>query len=109
MKASRPHQFIQYLLGACTSSGETLGKVCGVSTVEAAVCAARAGCDFVGLIFAEKSRRFVAKEKAAEIVAAVRAAMPARAETTLQPLQVCEQQSVTRLKEAQVFIERKVF
>nr|AAA33633.1 trifunctional protein with glutamine amidotransferase (TrpG), phosphoribosylanthranilate isomerase (TrpF), and indoleglycerolphosphate synthetase (TrpC) activities [Phycomyces blakesleeanus] len=46
-------------------------KICGISSVEAAVEAATAGADLVGLIFAEKSKRQVTVAKAREIVDAL--------------------------------------
>ncbi|KAI9028234.1 N-anthranilate isomerase [Phycomyces nitens] len=52
-------------------------KICGISSVEAAVVAANAGADFVGLIFAEKSKRQVTIAKAREIVDALHK-LPAR-------------------------------
>lgn len=51
----------------------SLVKVCGISSVEAAKEAASAGADLIGLIFAEKSKRKVTIETAAEIVKTVRA------------------------------------
>ncbi|KAG2194282.1 hypothetical protein INT46_000050 [Mucor plumbeus] len=51
---------------------QSLVKVCGISSVEAAKEAATAGADLIGLIFAEKSKRKVSIETAAEIVKAVR-------------------------------------
>jgi anthranilate synthase/indole-3-glycerol phosphate synthase/phosphoribosylanthranilate isomerase len=51
---------------------QSLVKVCGISSVEAAKEAATAGADLIGLIFAEKSKRKVSIENAAEIVKAVR-------------------------------------
>ena len=56
-----------------TTPTKTLVKICGISSVDAAVEAAKAGADLIGLIFAPKSKRFVDVEKAREIVNAVRA------------------------------------
>lgn len=50
----------------------SLVKVCGISSVEAAVEAANAGADLIGLIFAEKSKRKVSLETATAIVTGVR-------------------------------------
>ena len=43
-------------------------KMCGMKTVAAARAAEEAGADYVGFIFAEGSRRYVAPETAREIV-----------------------------------------
>ncbi|MCO4798250.1 MAG: bifunctional indole-3-glycerol-phosphate synthase TrpC/phosphoribosylanthranilate isomerase TrpF [Colwelliaceae bacterium] len=43
-------------------------KVCGLTTPEQAQLAANAGAQFGGLIFAEKSPRFISKEQASSIV-----------------------------------------
>ncbi|CAG8530776.1 2326_t:CDS:2 [Diversispora eburnea] len=48
-----------------------LVKICGVSTIDAAIEAADAGADFIGLIFA-KSKRQVTIDRALEIVAVIR-------------------------------------
>ncbi|RUP12390.1 indole-3-glycerol phosphate synthase-domain-containing protein [Jimgerdemannia flammicorona] len=53
----------------------TLVKICGIQTPEAAVEAAQAGADFIGIIFA-KSRRQVPLDRAAQIVEAIRALNP---------------------------------
>lgn len=42
-------------------------KICGIQTVEAAVCCTEAGADAVGFVFAE-SRRKVSVDRAAEII-----------------------------------------
>lgn len=46
-------------------------KICGITRVEDAVCAAEAGADAVGLVFFSGSRRFVEMDRAAEIVRAL--------------------------------------
>lgn len=43
-------------------------KMCGMKTIAAARAAEAAGADYVGFIFAEGSRRYVAPETAHEIV-----------------------------------------
>ena len=43
-------------------------KMCGMKTNAAARAAEEAGADYVGFIFAEKSRRYIAPETAREIV-----------------------------------------
>ncbi|MCW7552180.1 phosphoribosylanthranilate isomerase [Endozoicomonas gorgoniicola] len=46
-------------------------KVCGITSVEDAVAAVDAGADAIGLVFYEKSPRFVSIEQAREIAASV--------------------------------------
>ncbi|KAF9980347.1 bifunctional tryptophan synthase trp1 [Modicella reniformis] len=66
--------FIRGLLGLKTEeeSSKVLVKICGVQTVDAALEAADAGADFIGMIFAEGSKRQVKVNVATEIVEAVR-------------------------------------
>ncbi|KAF9983939.1 bifunctional tryptophan synthase trp1 [Mortierella antarctica] len=66
--------FIRGLLGLSTEEepSKVLVKICGVQTVDAALQAADSGADFIGMIFAEGSRRQVKMNVAAEIVEAVR-------------------------------------
>ena len=47
-------------------------KMCGMRTAAAACAAEGAGADYIGLIFAERSRRYVAPETAQEIARALR-------------------------------------
>ncbi|KAG0029137.1 bifunctional tryptophan synthase trp1 [Podila clonocystis] len=51
---------------------KVLVKICGVQSVDAALQAADLGADFIGMIFAEGSKRQVKMNVAAEIVEAVR-------------------------------------
>ena len=46
-------------------------KICGITTVEDALLAVDAGADALGLVFFEKSPRFVTQERAAEIIRAL--------------------------------------
>ncbi|KAG9298432.1 hypothetical protein G9A89_008696 [Geosiphon pyriformis] len=81
MRAENKRTFIHEILGieeAINSSGITfntaktpLVKICGVSTVEAAMEAVDAGADLIGLIFA-KSKRQVSIDSALEIVTVIR-------------------------------------
>jgi phosphoribosylanthranilate isomerase len=47
-------------------------KICGLTTVEAADAAAKAGADYAGLVFFRRSPRFVRPEQAGAIAARVR-------------------------------------
>lgn len=84
MRAKDKRAFIHDLLGlpSTSSAAETvpgpvvghgsLVKICGLSTVEAAVAAAEAGADMLGMILAPGTKRTVPIEQAAEIIKAVR-------------------------------------
>ncbi|EPQ30788.1 uncharacterized protein PFL1_01689 [Pseudozyma flocculosa PF-1] len=91
MRAKDKKAFIHDLLGLPTSSSatQTLGygtgaagvpdedltplvKICGLSTPEAAVAAAQAGADMLGMILAPGTKRTVDLVQAAEIIKAVR-------------------------------------
>ncbi|KAG2236640.1 hypothetical protein INT48_000195 [Thamnidium elegans] len=80
MRAWNLKEFVSELLGlektnpvhVSKEPKQSLAKVCGISTVEAAVEAANAGADLIGLIFAEKSKRKVSLETASAIVKSVR-------------------------------------
>ncbi|KAL1918239.1 uncharacterized protein VTP21DRAFT_3505 [Calcarisporiella thermophila] len=82
MRAQDKVKFMNELLGLevetksqkneSTPPRRVLVKICGINTIEHAIEAARAGADFIGLIFAPKSRRRVTLESAAEIVKVVR-------------------------------------
>jgi phosphoribosylanthranilate isomerase len=55
------------------SGSATRIKICGLTTLDDARCAAEAGADYLGFIFYEPSPRFVAPPQAAAIIAAIRA------------------------------------
>ncbi|KAG0340433.1 bifunctional tryptophan synthase trp1 [Podila humilis] len=74
MLSEDKRSFIRGLLGLSTQEepSKVLVKICGVQTVDAALQAADLGADFIGMIFAEGSKRKVEMNVAAEIVEAVR-------------------------------------
>jgi phosphoribosylanthranilate isomerase len=68
----------------------TLIKICGLSEVESALSAARAGADMLGFVFAE-SRRRVTPEKAAALILAI------KHNTTIETVGVFAGSSVTEV------------
>ena len=97
MRAKDKRAFIHDLLGLPSTStaveslpGSVVGhaslvKICGLLTVEAAVTAAEAGADMLGMILAPGTKRTVSLEQAAEIIKAVRS-LPAFASAAPVPL-----------------------
>ncbi|RHZ65073.1 hypothetical protein Glove_319g31 [Diversispora epigaea] len=80
MRSENKKAFIQEILGLDKSVKNKLStktvvkplvKICGVSTIDAAVEAADAGADFIGLIFA-KSKRQITIDRALEIISVIR-------------------------------------
>lgn len=59
--------------GGAYTGGLKIMKVCGVTDPDDALAACRAGANLIGVIFAEKSKRKVTKERARAVVDAVRA------------------------------------
>jgi anthranilate synthase/indole-3-glycerol phosphate synthase/phosphoribosylanthranilate isomerase len=81
MRALDKKAFIHNLLGldkqrngveTSTARAKPLVKICGIQTVEAAVTAALAGADFLGMILAPNTKRTVSYAQAAEIINVVR-------------------------------------
>ncbi|KAI8062694.1 indole-3-glycerol phosphate synthase-domain-containing protein [Gongronella butleri] len=76
MRAWNLSSFVGELLGrqpvTVQKPSRALVKICGISTPEAAQAAADAGADFIGMIFAPKSRRCVDIDTAKAIVDTVK-------------------------------------
>ncbi|GAA96968.1 uncharacterized protein L969DRAFT_19841 [Mixia osmundae IAM 14324] len=78
MRSEDKSAFVRHLLGkkqnghTAPAPSRTLVKICGVKTPEVALAAAKAGADFIGLIFAPKSKRFVDMQQARKVVDAIR-------------------------------------
>jgi anthranilate synthase/indole-3-glycerol phosphate synthase/phosphoribosylanthranilate isomerase len=76
MRSQDKKAFVNDLVGLPVPSKATaqqpLVKVCGLSTVDAAVTATLAGADMLGLIFAPNTKRTVSLANAAEIISVVR-------------------------------------
>ncbi|KAI9305248.1 N-anthranilate isomerase [Cunninghamella echinulata] len=81
MRAWNLREFVDELLGrpkedpkpeaVAQNEKKALVKICGIRSLDAAVEAAKAGADFIGLIFVQKSKRCVSLEVAKDIVQAV--------------------------------------
>lgn len=70
--ASKPRLDSPSTANGSTTRYAPLVKICGIKTPEAALAAAEAGADFLGLIFVPKSKRYVTLAEAKAIVDAVR-------------------------------------
>jgi anthranilate synthase / indole-3-glycerol phosphate synthase / phosphoribosylanthranilate isomerase len=93
MRARDPAQFIQQLCGggpalptAIKGPAHKLAKICGTRSAEAAVAAAEAGADMIGMILVPKAKRLVSHETALAISQAVHEHQIARTGDILPPL-----------------------
>ncbi|CAO1631109.1 unnamed protein product [Sympodiomycopsis kandeliae] len=81
MRSANKKQFVDDLVGAATPEQQQVSvpaikrplvKVCGLSSVDAAVTATLAGAEMLGLIMAKGTKRTVSLSSAAEIISVVR-------------------------------------
>ncbi|GLB37383.1 putative trifunctional enzyme bearing the Gln amidotransferase (GATase) domain of anthranilate synthase, indole-glycerolphosphate synthase, and phosphoribosylanthranilate isomerase activities [Lyophyllum shimeji] len=80
MRAADPAHFIRHLLSLPEPSTTSpkwqttvpLVKICGVQSKDEALAIAEAGADMLGLMFVEKSKRYIDLETARDISAAIR-------------------------------------
>mmetsp|Transcript_4747 Transcript_4747/g.5478 ORF Transcript_4747/g.5478 Transcript_4747/m.5478 type:complete len:539 (-) Transcript_4747:1143-2759(-) len=72
MRAKDPREMIQNLIGATELRQLTRVKICGIKDASSALVAAKAGADFIGIIFVKKSKRYATVEEAKSIVKTIR-------------------------------------
>ncbi|GAA5958657.1 hypothetical protein JCM21900_004667 [Sporobolomyces salmonicolor] len=72
------------------SPSRPLVKICGIKTPEAALAAAEAGADFLGLVFVPGSKRHVSLLQAQGIISAVRSRFPASSPSSATPATVLD-------------------
>jgi len=73
VRAPNVENQIRQLLGTMRVLGTTRVKICGITNLNDARCAAQAGADFLGFIFYPKSPRYVTPEQVAPITQTLRA------------------------------------
>ncbi|KAJ3259597.1 bifunctional tryptophan synthase trp1 [Boothiomyces macroporosus] len=77
MRAANKPEMVKELLGARKPDGASQKvKICGITNIGDALHACDGGADFIGLIFEQKSPRYVTKDAAKTIVDAIRAVYP---------------------------------
>ena len=72
VRAADPGARVRELLGGERAGDLIRVKICGLTELEDAVCAAEAGADLLGFVFYQKSPRFVEPECVAAISGAIR-------------------------------------